>query len=77
MNIMVPTTRFRAHMGRKGTRFEQMYVECQPGDPAVRRPTSPIPNGLREWRGIPVVMGWDGKAESVYPADPDECNGEA
>jgi hypothetical protein len=72
MNIMVPTTRIRANVGRKGTRFEQMYVECQPGDPAVRRPTSPIPDGHREWRGFPLVSGWDGKAETVYPAGPED-----
>ncbi len=68
MNIMVPTTRLRANIGKKGTRFEQMYIECQPGDAAVRRPVSPIPKGKREWRGFPVVFGWDGMEGTVYPA---------
>ena len=68
MNIMVPTTRLRANVGKKGTRFEQMYIECQPGDAAVRRPVSPIPKGKREWRGFPVVYGWDGQESTVYRA---------
>ena len=72
MSIMVPTTKLRAHRGKRGTRFEQMYVECQQGDPAVRRPISPIPDGHREWRGFEIVEGWDGHSDSVYPASPDE-----
>ncbi len=69
MNVMVPTTQIRLHQGKGGLRFEQMFIECQPSDPAVRRPASPIPNGKREWRGLNVVDGWDGKASSVYPAE--------
>lgn len=74
MSIMVPTTKIRVHRGATASRFEQMFVECQPGDPAVRRPVSPIPDGRREWRGFPVVDEplWDGMEASVYPAFADE-----
>ena len=74
MTTMVPTTCLRVHVCSPGTggRIEQMYIDCHPGDLERGRSPSPIPGGHREWRCLPVVVGWDGQPDTVYPIDPED-----